>query len=46
MLVLAGLLMLGGSIGDRFGRRRWMTVGLVLFGAGSVFGALAATSNS
>lgn len=42
VLVLAGLLLLGGSLGDRFGRRRWMTVGLVLFGAGSVFGALAA----
>lgn len=41
VLVLAGLLMLGGSIGDRYGRRRWMTVGLLLFGAGSVFGALA-----
>lgn len=41
VLVLAGLLMLGGSIGDRFGRRRWMTVGLVLFGAGSIYGALA-----
>jgi EmrB/QacA subfamily drug resistance transporter len=41
VLVLAGLLMLAGSIGDRFGRKRWMTVGLVLFGAGSVVGALA-----
>ena len=41
VLVLAGLLMLGGSIGDRYGRRNWMTVGLLLFGAGSVFGALA-----
>lgn len=41
VLVLAGLLMLGGSIGDRYGRRNWMTVGLVIFGAGSIFGALA-----
>ncbi|MFT7648048.1 MAG: DHA2 family multidrug resistance protein-like MFS transporter [Candidatus Poriferisodalaceae bacterium] len=41
VLVLAGLLMLGGSIGDRYGRRNWMTGGSVLFGAGSVFGALA-----
>lgn len=40
VLVLAGLLMLGGSIGDRYGRRNWMTVGLLIFGAGSVFGAL------
>ena len=28
ILVLAGLLLLGGTIGDRFGRRRWMNVGL------------------
>jgi len=41
VLVLAGLLMLGGSIGDRYGRRNWMTVGLLIFAAGSVFGALA-----
>ena len=41
VLVLAGLLLLAGSIGDRYGRRRWMTVGLVIFGAGSIFGALA-----
>jgi len=41
VLVLAGLLILAGSIGDRFGRRRWMTAGLVLFAAGSVVGALA-----
>lgn len=41
VLALAGLLMLGGSLGDRYGRRRWMTVGLVVFGAGSVLAALA-----
>jgi EmrB/QacA subfamily drug resistance transporter len=41
VLVLAGLLMLGGSIGDRYSRRNWMTVGLVLFAAGSVVGGLA-----
>lgn len=46
VLVLAGLLLLGGSIGDRFGRRNWMSVGLVLFGAGSVFGALATNIES
>ena len=39
-LALAGLLLLAGSIGDRSGRRRWMTFGLVVFGAGSVVGAL------
>jgi EmrB/QacA subfamily drug resistance transporter len=41
VLALAGLLMLAGSIGDRFGRRRWMTFGLVVFGVGSVIGAMA-----
>lgn len=41
VLVLAGLLILAGSIGDRYGRKRWMTVGLLTFLAGSVAGALA-----
>lgn len=41
VLVLAGLLILAGSIGDRFGRKRWMTRGLVLFLAGSIVSALA-----
>src|SRR3974377_860737 len=29
VLVLAGLLLLGGSLGDRYGRKRFMTAGLV-----------------
>jgi len=40
-LALAGLLLLGGSIGDRFGRKRFMIVGLLIFGAGAVGAALA-----
>ena len=32
ILVLAGLLLLGGTMGDRFGRRRWMSIGLLFFG--------------
>jgi EmrB/QacA subfamily drug resistance transporter len=40
VLVLAGLLILAGSIGDRFGRKKWMTRGLLLFLAGSTIGAL------
>src|SRR5215210_3876655 len=40
ILVLAGLLLLGGTMGDRFGRRRWMSIGLLFFGAGSVLGGL------
>ena len=44
VLVLAGLLLLGGSLGDRFGRKKWMTVGLVIFGLGSVGAALSTTA--
>ena len=40
VLILAGLLMLGGSLGDRYGRKRWMKIGLVLFGAAAVGAAL------
>ena len=40
ILVLAGLLLLGGTVGDRFGRKRWMNIGLAFFGAGSVIGGL------
>lgn len=35
-LVIAGLLMLSGSVADRVGRRRVFRIGLVLFGVGSV----------
>ena len=33
MLVFAGLLLTAGSLGDRFGRKRALIVGLVVFGA-------------
>jgi EmrB/QacA subfamily drug resistance transporter len=36
MLVFAGLLLTAGSLSDRFGRRRVMIIGLVLFGAASL----------
>ncbi|MER5431908.1 MFS transporter [Streptomyces sp. NPDC002588] len=36
ILVFAGLLLTSGSLGDRFGRRRVMLTGLVLFGAASL----------
>jgi EmrB/QacA subfamily drug resistance transporter len=41
VLALAGLLLLGGSIGDRYGRKRTMTVGLVVFGLAASGAALA-----
>lgn len=36
MLTLSALLILGGALGDRYGRRRMMTIGLIGFGATSV----------
>jgi EmrB/QacA subfamily drug resistance transporter len=43
MLVFAGLLLTAGSLGDRFGRKRGLTIGLVVFGAASALSALATT---
>ncbi|MFF3938111.1 MFS transporter [Streptomyces phaeofaciens] len=40
ILVFAGLLLTSGSLGDRFGRRRVMLIGLVLFGAASLAATL------
>ena len=42
-LVFAGLLLIGGALGDRFGRRGALVAGLVSFAVGSV---LAATASS
>jgi EmrB/QacA subfamily drug resistance transporter len=39
-LVLASLLMLGGSLGDRLGRKRVFQMGLTVFGLGSVLCSL------
>jgi EmrB/QacA subfamily drug resistance transporter len=41
VLVLAGLLLLCGSIGDRYGRKRMMSIGLVVFGLAATGAALA-----
>jgi EmrB/QacA subfamily drug resistance transporter len=43
-LVFAGLLLTAGSLGDRFGRRGALTVGLVVFGAGSIASAMATSA--
>jgi MFS family permease len=42
-IVFAGLLLTAGALGDRFGRKGALVVGLVLFGLASVPGALADT---
>lgn len=44
-LVFAGLLLTAGSLGDRFGRRRGLTIGLAIFGMGSVASALVHSPN-
>ncbi|OXM47687.1 MFS transporter [Amycolatopsis thailandensis] len=42
ILVFAGLLLTSGSLGDRFGRRKVMVIGLLLFGVASLVAAFAA----
>src|SRR3954452_4978711 len=46
MLVFAGLLLTAGSLGDRFGRKRALTAGLLVFGTGSVLAALAPSTGA
>jgi EmrB/QacA subfamily drug resistance transporter len=45
-LVFAGLLLTMGSLGDRFGRRRALVGGLVVFGAGSLLSAFAPSADA
>ncbi|MFC7258044.1 MFS transporter [Streptomyces lutosisoli] len=44
MLTLAGLILLGGSLGDRFGRRKVFVIGVVWFAAASLLCGLAPSS--
>ena len=43
ILVFAGLLLTSGGLGDRFGRRKVMIIGLLLFGAASLAATFAAS---
>jgi EmrB/QacA subfamily drug resistance transporter len=43
MLTMVSLLLVGGSLGDQFGRRRMFVVGLIAFGATSALCAVAPT---
>ncbi|MDO5067009.1 MAG: MFS transporter [Propionibacteriaceae bacterium] len=45
-LVMAGLLLGSGTLGDRFGHRRLFLIGLVIFGAASLWAAFSTTSLS
>lgn len=44
-LVFAGLLLLSGALSDRFGRRKLLVSGLLLFGFGSALAPLAGTAD-
>lgn len=43
LLVLSALLLPAGMLGDRFGRKRFTVLGLLVFGAGSLWCAFAST---
>src|SRR5262245_63682469 len=45
-LTLASLILLGGSLGDRFGRRRVFLIGIVWFAAASLLCGVAPTSEA
>jgi EmrB/QacA subfamily drug resistance transporter len=40
-LAVAGLLLIGGALGDRFGRHKLLAAGLVVLGTGAAFAAVA-----
>jgi EmrB/QacA subfamily drug resistance transporter len=46
LLVYAGLLLVAGTLGDRFGRRRALTAGLTVFAVGSVLAAISDSSTA
>ena len=44
ILVFAGLLLTMGTLGDRFGRKRFLQLGLVVFAGASLYGAFAGST--
>ena len=46
MLVLGALMLLGGAIGDRYGRKRMFSIGIAVFVAGSIWCAVAGSIES
>jgi EmrB/QacA subfamily drug resistance transporter len=46
VLVFAGLLLTSGSLGDRFGRRGALTIGLTIFGVGSLVCSMASSATA
>jgi EmrB/QacA subfamily drug resistance transporter len=44
-LVFAGLLLFAGALGDRFGRRRALVLGLAIFGGASAWSAMATSAD-
>jgi EmrB/QacA subfamily drug resistance transporter len=46
LLVFAGLLLAAGNLGDRWGRRRLLQAGILVFGAGSLLAALSGTAEA
>jgi EmrB/QacA subfamily drug resistance transporter len=45
-LVFAGLLLTAGSLGDKFGRRRALTIGLIVFGTASAAAAFSSSTGA
>jgi MFS family permease len=44
-IVFAGLLLAGGALGDRIGRRKALVAGFMIFGVGNALGSLAGSVN-
>jgi DHA2 family multidrug resistance protein-like MFS transporter len=44
-LLVAGLLLIGGTTGDRFGRRKMLAFGVIIFGGGATGAALSSSTD-